>query len=391
MSMQTEIREQNYPYPMRLDARRGSLRNKWLASCSLLLITMIAVSGVQALGPAWARAVFEPLALGGFKAQATLLAVFIFVVVIHEVGHLATAVFMKFRVLAMSVGPLRIARLHRKWTVTLSAKGLFAASISAIPLTDKFWRGRMLAVIAAGPTTTLFSGIAAAWLLLFLPDGSWSRTALSSVAELSLFTFVLGLIPNGTWARVRNDSQLLRCVLRDANEAAEIRLYHRILQLRSSGVRPKDYPDDLIHKLAASQGRPDMSLVFADTITQCAIDRGVIGIADAWDRRAMELRRLCDTRLQQFAIAQSGCFDILFRNDLASAIGKFAEVQIPALSPPWLRHRVRAAERLTAGRISEALAEISPSVVPLAGATALLCFRANVIKQIEEQSLSRRG
>jgi hypothetical protein len=308
--------------------------------------------------PSWASVLFQPMRLDFTGISATLTA-FVAALALHEFGHFAAAVFMHFEILGVSLGPLRITRLHGKSTVQFSAKTLFTGSVSAVPRNLESWRIQMLVVVAAGPAATLVSGIAAAWALHYIPAGGWVHFMLGAAVGLSFLIFVLGFIPNGARAQIRSDAQLFYSLLCKPPEAHEIYSYHLLMRLKISGIRPCDYPDDLIRSLAVPWTRPDMSLLCADAIIQWAIDRGNVETADAWDRHSMELSAHCNHRLQNLALAKSACYDILLRADFETAKRKFAKVDFESIVPSCLQYRVRAAYHATEGNIPAALAAIS--------------------------------
>jgi hypothetical protein len=204
----------------------------------------------------------------------------------------------------------------------------------------------------------LVTGIASGLLLFSGEFDGWMTYFLASLTELSFFLFVLGMIPNGSKAQIRNDAQLCYSLFRNTVEAQGILLYHLVTQLGVAGMRPRDYPERLIRKLAVGRSRPDMSLIYAHTITMWAIDRGDIQTADAWEQRALEVCERCDLRLQNLTLARSAFFDVLFRHNLVAARCKFTDVDLEVLSPRYLMHRAKAAYQLAAGNIEEALAEV---------------------------------
>lgn len=322
----------------------------------MLLAVAIGIAA-KLFGPSWARMLFQGVRIETVSALSAFAAAFGVGIILHEAGHLLAGVLLNFELIGASLGPVRAAHFHGKWTFQLSGT-LLSGSISAIPRNNHAWRKRMLLVVAAGPAATLLTGVVAG---LLLSNGSfdvWMRCFLASLTQLSFFLFFLGLIPNGSKAQVRNDARLCYSLFRNSVEAQEILLYHLITQLGVAGMRPRDYPERLIRKLAAARSRPDMSLVYAHTIIMWAIDRGEMQTAEAWEQRAMELCERCDLRLQNLTLARSAFFDVLFRNRLALARYKFAEVNLEVLSPPYFMHRTRAAYQLAEGNIDEALAEV---------------------------------
>ena len=332
-------------------------RTKSKFSWQLLLLALAIGIAAKVFGPSWVRMVFQAVGLGTVTTLAAFWAAFAASIVLHESGHLIAAVRQDFEILGASLGPIRTVHLHGKWRFQYSGT-FMSGSISAIPRENHAWRKRMLLVVAAGPAATLLTGIASALLLFSSRFDGWMLYFLASLTELSFFLFVLGLIPNGSKAQMRNDAQLCSSLFRNTVEAQEILLYHLVTQLGVAGMRPRDYPERLIRKLAVGRSRPDMSLIYAHTVIIWATDRGDIHTADAWDQRAMELCERCDVRLQNLTIARSAFFDVLFRDNLAAARSKFADVNLEVLSPHYLMHRVKAAYQVAAGNIEEALAEV---------------------------------
>ncbi|MGA8029814.1 MAG: site-2 protease family protein [Bryobacteraceae bacterium] len=278
-------------------------------------------------------------------------------VVFHESGHLMAAIAMNFEVLGGSLGPVRATRLHGDWEVQFSLETPFSASVSAIPRGVESWRKRMLVVAAGGPTATLMMGIVSVLSLLRTQQNTWWSYFFAALTQFNFFIFVLGLISNGPDAKVRNDAQLFLSVLRNTAEAEEILLHHLVMQMTIAGVRPRDYPRDLIAKLAAAKGRPDVNSVFAYTIAMWAVDRGDPDTAAAWNQRMAELSQNCNPRLRNLMLARSACFAVLFEDDAAAAKMKFAGVKCGILSPEFFKHRAKAARWLAFGDIPRALAE----------------------------------
>jgi hypothetical protein len=341
--------------PLSKKLEKGPAKPKF--SWHLLLMAVAIGIAAKLVGPSWVRMLFQGVRLETFSAFTAFTAAFVAGIVLHEAGHFLAGVLLDFEFIGASLGPIRAAYFHGRWTFQLSGS-LFSGSISAIPRNDHAWRKRMLLVVAAGPAATLLSGVASGLLLFNGTPGDWMRCFLLSLTQLSFFLFFLGLIPNGNKAQVRNDARLFSSLFHNNVEAQEILLYHLVTQLGVAGMRPRDYPERLIRKLAVARSRPDMSLIYAHTITMWAIDRGEMQTAEAWEQRTVELCEKCDLRLQNLTLARSAFFDVLFRDKLALARCKFAEVNLDILSPRDFMHRAKAAYQLAAGNIEEALAEV---------------------------------
>lgn len=327
-------------------------------SWSLVAAAAGIILALRLFGREWLE-IFQSPGIRTLDELAVLLAAMIAAIVVHEAGHLMMAMVLDFDVLGGSLGPIRAIRLHRDWSFQFSWN-LFSGSIIAIPRSDSKWRGRMLAVVAAGPMATFLAGLAAA--VLFLVFGI-SHPLLARFAaefvELNFFLFVLGLFPNSAASRSPNDARLFFSFLQNTSEANEILLYHLVTQLQIAGVRPRDYPERVIRQLAKARGRPVMCFVYANAIALWAADRDDMLTLDAWEKRALDLSDFCPIKLQNAALAASACFDVIFRDDVRAARSKFAEVRLGMLSPPWLQYRIAAAHWIAAGNIPAALGEIA--------------------------------
>jgi len=355
--MEAAVRTRVDPPLPSLPTKLEKAHTKSKFSWNLLLLALAIGIAAKVFGPSWARIIFQTVRLGTVSALSAFAAAFAAGIVLHEAGHLVASLLLDFEILGASLGPVRGAFFHGKWTFHFSGT-LLSGSISAIPRQNHSWRKRMLLVVAAGPAATFLTGVASALLLLHGQFDGWMKCFLASSIELSFFLFVLGLVPNGRKAQIRNDARLCYSLFHNTAEAQEILLYHLVTQLTVAGMRPRDYPERLIRKMAAARSRPDMSLIYAHTIIMWAIDHGDLRTAEAWEQRAMELCDRCDLRLQNLTLARSAFFDVLFRDNLVAAACKFVQVNLDILSPRYLMHRVKAAYQLAAGNIEEALAEV---------------------------------
>ncbi len=368
--------------PSRLERPRAKSKFSW----ELMLVAILLGASAIAFGPPWTRIIFQRVRLETFSALSAFLAALGIAIILHEAGHLIAALLVDFEILGGALGPIRATHLHGRWTFQLSGKRL-SASISAIPRQNHSWRKRMLLVVAAGPGATLLTGAIAAFVSFSGDYGAWSNAFLASVSELSFFLFVLGLIPNAAKAQARNDARLCYDLFHNTPEAQEILLYHLVAQIGVAGMRPRDYPERLIRKLAAARSRPDMALIFAHTIVIWAIDRGDIQTAGAWEQRAVELSDLCDLRLQNLTLARSAFFDVLFRDNLASAQSKFRDVSLELLTPAYFMHRAKAAYQIVAGDIDDALAEVHRATFSFPTKLPYYEFERDLLRGLHEKAI----
>ncbi len=214
----------------RSETRREDRAARSKFSWKLLLLAVAVGSVLEMAGPEWVRRFFEAVRFSGAAGISSVLAALMAAVVLHEAGHLLTALLLDFKVIGGCFGPVRVSRRGERWAWRFSAKSLFMASVSAIPRSCRGWRWRMLAVVVAGPLATLLTGLAAGCALLLRSQLGWTTNFLAALAQLSFFIFLLGLIPNRTNAPIRNDARLFCVIWRNSTDAAAIRAWHHTLQ-----------------------------------------------------------------------------------------------------------------------------------------------------------------
>jgi hypothetical protein len=289
---------------------------------------------------------------------------------------------MRFEILGAALGPFRLARLYRESTVSFRAKSLFGGSISAIPLDDRHWRARILVVIAAGPIATFISALTALAATSALQPTSWTYSFLGFLTELSVLIFLLGLIPNGQHARVRNDAQLFWSILRNATEAHAVRLYHQLMRMHIDGIRPRDYPPELVDAMSRYRGRADLSLAFAGALVKWAIDCGDFAMAKAWQQIAVRFLPASGASQRNFARAEWACFELLFSEDLDCARRVFSGVRPEEIAPNWRRHRIRAAKYAAQGDAPAACREIDNALSCLPGGIPYSSFERDLLYRL---------
>ncbi len=335
-------------------------------------------------------ALFQPVAVTTLSGWAALLLASIAALVLHETGHLLASLACRFEVLTISIGPLRLSQGQLGWTSHINKTRLFTGSVVAIPRTNESWRERMLLVVAAGPGATLLTALAAACPIYTHMANGWMLSLLTAFVQISFFIFVLGLLPNSPKSRVQNDATLFLILWQDGKAANEIFLYHLVLQLQMAGLEPRHFPLWLVELMAGFQGRPDFMILYADMLATWAFDRGDFANGNAWDARALQLSARGSLASRNASLANSACFDLVFRNDRESAKNKLAAIQVETILSPTLKHRTIAARNLALGQIARTLAEVAsaryflPTKVGMGG---LECF---LLKRLHASAVSVR-
>jgi hypothetical protein len=351
-----------------------------------LMFLAIAVSFLlQSASPGWSSS-FTALARGGFfETSAVLLTATVASVTIHEIGHLIPSLLFGFYVSRVSIGPISASRVHGHWKLQYS-RALLSASVSALPADRRAWRTRMLLVVTGGPLATLGAFVVAACVIANSAPAMPVPLLWSALFQINLLLFVLGLIPNNANSRVRNDARLFLVLVKNDNYTEQIRLYHELMRLQIAGVRPSEYPRELISHLAKAHGNYDLMLFSASSIFRWALDSGQIAIADSWDVYANGLMQLAPLRLSGMMLAESAVFDLLYRNLPGSAARKLAEVKLETL-PPWLRERAKATLQVAHGLREQAIATIAEARGILSPAVSYFQFEARLLDLIENRAI----
>jgi hypothetical protein len=340
---------------------------------------------VQHAHPSWSISSVALARAGAFKTLPILVVATIASVIIHEAGHLVPSLVFGFYVSRVSIGPISLSRVHGRWKLQFS-RALLCASVSAMPADGRAWRTRMLLVLAGGPVATLATFVVTASAL---GDGgpTMGHTLLwPALCQINFLLFVLGLIPNNVNSRVRNDARLFLIVLKNDKYAEQIRLYHEVSRLQVAGVRPSEYSADLVSRLASAHGNYDLMLSNALSIFVWALDSGQIAVANDWDVYANRLIEVAELRLSNTILAESGVFDLLYRDLPASAARKLGAVKLETV-PPGLRERAKAAIELIGGRHEQALASITAARKVLSSAISYSLFESRLLDLMENRAI----
>jgi hypothetical protein len=164
---------------------------------------------------------------------------------------------------------------------------------------------------------------------------------------------------------------------------------HQAIELSLRGIRPEDYPQSLLEEFSRFQGRPYTSLMMARRMVEWAVDSGNIPLAAEWDRTALAAGVLCSPRLANRALAESACFDVLFRDDLRAASYKFAKVEFEELLPPSLAERARAARLVACHLPDRAPAHILRAQYHLPLGNPYYNYERMLLGQLHTKALSR--
>ena len=363
-------------------SNRVSQRAFWI---KLFVSALLIGIALQVADPAWLKNILLVRHGNSFLTAFTFLIALAASVALHELGHLVPSLCFGFNVSRLVLGPLCVSTVSGKWKVRYSPKW-FSASVSALPPDERAWRLRMLLVIAGGPIASLCAFLYAIHGLSDSGPSAPQAEFLAGLAQLNLFIFVLGLVPNSPHSPVRNDARLFLTFLQNGGQAEQIKLYHAVTRLQVAGARPSDYPKELIARLACAKGNYDLMLFNALSIFLWALDSGKIAVADAWDRHALALLQIKPLRLSNTVLIESATFDILHRNLPDSAARKLRTIEIQSISP-WLALRAGAALQLAGSAYSDAFATLSAARTSLPAGLPYSQFEQKLLDSLEHRAM----
>jgi Zn-dependent protease len=158
---------------------------------------------------------------------------FLFNVVVHEMGHVTMALLLSHRVNVVNIGPCTFAKGPDEYSMKFEPKKLlaFGGYMGSVPIHCKNLRLRQVAIIAAGPIASLLGGaclVAARFSATasekgYVPFFSWG-------AIVALFCFVVSLTPIG----YSDGNMLVHLILK--TRAGDLLLDH--LRLSQNQMQP---------------------------------------------------------------------------------------------------------------------------------------------------------
>ena len=303
-----------------------------------------------------------------FVFLVVLFPICLFLIVLHEAGHLAAGRLVGFRFEFVDLGPLRIARAGQRIRIRMLPKSSIPMAMAGCsPIDERNLRPRYAVFVAGGPIANLLAGAIA--ILLFLRWGCqwqvwsaptsgqlWLSASLIEVASLSLLMFMGNLIPS-TYGGYPSDGEQLRALL-GGGSGAERQCAIASLQGRTEeGVRPRDWPLHLVER--AEGGAADGTLfdIYGKVLGYYwALDRGDLTGAEQLLHLALAS---CDRhpKSSRFLVSLEATYFIArHRGDAASAWASLQRATL-GVGPVFSVHvaeRAMAAIYLARGDIDKA-------------------------------------
>lgn len=302
------------------------------AARSLAWILALAMAALLA-GPQTAIGSLARLLLYGTVAL-------IFLIWVHEGGHLVAGSLVGFEFVALIVGPLHINLDDGRITCELHDESLFSGAVIGLPTGTDRIVDRCIATIAGGPIANLLVSFL---LLIALAFDAFGPALRSPLLGLCLFSFILAVanaipVSNGPH---RSDGGRIADLLGHGPRATRAAAQQTIASLARGGIRPRDWDENLIEQLLAPRdGTADEA--FAHTFAlYWAHDRGDAALAESFLERYADLRDQIPPALAPSVWAEAAFFYGSWHNP-AVARGCLDEARAAlAGAPPLPQARLR--------------------------------------------------
>ncbi len=184
-------------------------------------------------------------------------------ILIHEVGHVVGGAMNGFRFSFLSVFLLRIEKINGRLEVglnrILAGQGGLAVMIPPPAVT----RGNYLWFVAGGPLGSLAGVLLSGVGLYFLyPDYPIGALFCAASVMLNGLTAFLTMLPIHLDDNIDTDGIQFFDLVRAGDRASRKLTMARLLHEVSSGIRPSEYPEELIQSLIRN-GEPDRDTLLA--------------------------------------------------------------------------------------------------------------------------------
>lgn len=275
------------------------------------------------------------LAIGGIFG-------FFVVILLHELGHLLGGKLARFRFVLLIVGPLKVTTSVNGLQFGLNRSLALAGGIAAsFPTSKQSLRNGFLAMVAGGPIASLVSGGLFLLLYNFLRPANGNLGVghlLLQILSLTSLTIALATLWPSETGGFKSDGRRLLELWRNDPAAMNTNLIALLSANSMAGIRPRDWDDDLINQLLASNSETNnLTPIIASFLYAHALDKNDLTTARE------QLQRLLDSNHLQATVAQTAVwhnatfFEAWFRQDLAQAEQFMARAGKDSLSEPQTR------------------------------------------------------
>lgn len=208
-------------------------------------------------------------------ALAALLLAFWPQLVLHEAGHALAGLARGMRAVAFGIGPFRVERSSTgrwHWRRGGGIRGI-AGFAALVPQRGRgFGRGDQLLFAAGGPLANFLSAGLCLGLVLLVPERPGLTGVLYGTAACGILMGAANLVPFHVqgW---RSDGRGILDLLRGHPDAALQLQVNQLMALSLAGVRPRDWPADLLPAVVEDGRSPLLGLIARLLRLSHAIDR----------------------------------------------------------------------------------------------------------------------
>lgn len=176
-------------------------RKSWLQQVFVYVGFFMAIGPGMAWFQRYAHRLWMPAWNSHGKGLLYLVGFGLIITAVHEMGHAVMAWALYHRVRVINIGPFTFSNVghgyqfHFQWQRLLNGGG----HVAAIPSGGAHLRLKMIAVVAAGPTASLLTGLLTFAIFVSLPGTRWQNywSIPAFLCVLAIFDGLLNLIPVG--------------------------------------------------------------------------------------------------------------------------------------------------------------------------------------------------
>lgn len=287
----------------------------------------------------------------------TFLLSFFGAIFVHEVGHAAAALMVRFQVQSFTVGPVMI---HRE------AAGLrfrrtrikFGGLVTIVPVGLHDLAKRMLIVIVGGPASSfLFAALSFGAGRFFGEPIQSGWTDPFSVVSGAMG--ILSLIPMRSF--YRSDGAQIWDLLRSPAKAERQYALLAIAGAAKAGLRPRDWDSELIAKVLSVTDHTAGDVSANVMAYESAMDCGDFDLANRHLEAALKLRHKCPIHFKSGLALDAAFYYSMVREDSALAREWFNECDRRYVYERYSVLMVESAVLLSEGKSSEAAGKAQES------------------------------
>lgn len=257
--------------------------------------------------------------LNVFTAVLTALLALYLVLLTHELGHLLFGKLAGMKPFLLITGPLKAVATQNGWQVSLNTNINLAGGLAAcMPVNTESLRRDLLWLVAGGPIASLLGGVAGALLYIFMPGDSLLSFFGLFFGITAAAIFLVTLVPAKTSGFMTDGAQIIS--LLKGGIDVEQRALLLVLQAESlKGVRPRDYPYDILQRLLVLRCSPMMDSSADLFAYYYHLDRGDVMQAGQSLGRVLDQQKALPEGLKQAVYLEAAFFQAACEKRAGSA------------------------------------------------------------------------